>query len=50
MRTSSWAVRDMDGLALREDDLVRAFLDGGTLDMTVCLFFIPASARGQYEL
>jgi hypothetical protein len=38
MRTSSWAVCDIDGLALREDDLVRAFFDGGTLDMEVCLF------------
>jgi hypothetical protein len=50
MRTSSCAVCDMGGLALREEDFVRAFLDGGTLDMILCLFHLLKQYLGQYNL
>jgi hypothetical protein len=39
----------MDGLALREEDFVRAFLDGGTLDITVCLFHLLKQYLSQYD-
>jgi hypothetical protein len=40
----------MGGLALREEDFVRAFLDGGTLDMILCLFHLLKQYLGQYNL